>query len=165
MDGDALLVRSEASRRPFRLADTASQCVRPLRYCARRQAALEKIQTSLPLVRQQENNFKALSDQGFVASHAALAETRNSKAAYLAETGRQLSAQLAQARLKTAQLQQETAKTERKEQLTRLIAPVNGTVQQLAIYTAGGGKAGDVSLHTLWHDTGHRAKFVVRCRE
>jgi hemolysin D len=71
-------------------------------------------------------------------AQAGLVETRNSRAAYLAEVQRQLSDRLAQARLKTVQLQQETAKTEHKEQLTRLTAPVNGTVQQLAIHTVGG---------------------------
>lgn len=119
----------------------------------------------LPLVRQRESDFKALKEQGFVAGHAeqdrmrervelerdlatqqarvteaqaALAETRNGRGAYLAEVQRQLSDRQAQARLKSAQLQQESAKTERREQLTRLTAPVSGTVQQLAVHTAGG---------------------------
>ena len=129
------------------------------------QAALDKLRSMLPLVRQRESDFKALSQEGFVAGHAeqdrtrervelerdlatqqarvqeaqaALAESRNGKSAYLAETQRQLNDRLAHARLKTAQLQQETAKTERREQLTRLVAPVNGTVQQLAVHTTGG---------------------------
>ncbi len=138
----------------------------------RRQAELQtakemlaKLQTTVPLARQRETDFKALSDQGFVAGHAgqdktrerielerdlatqearvreaqaALQESHNSKAAYVAETQRSLSDRQVQAKVKTTQLQQETAKGEHRERLTRLTAPVSGTVQQLAIHTTGG---------------------------
>lgn len=129
------------------------------------EAARAKLQATLPLARQREADFKTLSAQGFISNHAeqdrarerlelerdlathdarvkeaqaALTESRNGKAAYLAEQQRQLSDRLSQARLKTAQLKQESAKSEHKEQMTRLASPVNGTVQQLAIHTPGG---------------------------
>ena len=44
----------------------------------------------------------------------------------------------AQASLKHQQLTQEDTKTAHKERLTRLVAPVAGTVQQLAIHSTGG---------------------------
>lgn len=126
---------------------------------------MAKLQATLPLVRQREADFKALGEQGFVAGHAgqdrmrerieierdlaaqtargqeaeaALAESRQAKAAYLAETQRALSDRSAKANLELAQLQQQGAKTAQREQLTQLTAPVAGTVQQLAVHSAGG---------------------------
>ena len=124
-----------------------------------------KLQATLPLVRQREADFKALTEQGFVAGHAgqdrtrerieterdlatqmarlkeseaALAESRQTKAAYLAETQRNLSDRQAKAAQDLAQLAQQGAKTSQRERLTRLTSPVAGTVQQLAVYSTGG---------------------------
>ena len=139
---------------------------------SRRQAEIEtvragiaKLNTTLPLAKQREADFKALADQGFVAGHAnqdrtrerieqerdlvtqqarlketeaALTESLNAKEAYLAETRRALSDRLAEARLKQAQLTQESAKAQQRTKLTQLTAPVAGTVQQVAIHTPGG---------------------------
>jgi hemolysin D len=124
-----------------------------------------KLQTTLPLSRQRETDFKALTEQGFVSGHAGqdrmrerieierdlaaqqarlkeaeagLAESRQTKAAYIAETQRNLSDRQAKAGQDLAQLQQQGSKTAQREQLTRLTAPVAGTVQQLAVYSTGG---------------------------
>jgi hemolysin D len=124
-----------------------------------------KLQATLPLAQQREADYKKLTAEGFIAGHAeqdkirerielerdlatqrarvneaqaALAEARNAKAAYVAETLRTLNDRMAQARLKAAQLREETVKTEHRERLTQLPAPVDGTVQQLAIHTTGG---------------------------
>jgi hemolysin D len=124
-----------------------------------------KLQTTLPLAKQREADFKALTEQGFVSGHAgqdrsrerieierdlaaqvarlkeaeaALAESRQAKASYLAETHRNLSDRQAKAAQDLAQLQQQGAKTVQREQLTRLTSPVSGTVQQLAVYSTGG---------------------------
>ncbi|MFT3818082.1 MAG: HlyD family type I secretion periplasmic adaptor subunit [Rubrivivax sp.] len=129
------------------------------------QQAIAKLQATLPLARQREADFKALTEQGFVAGHAgqdrmrerieqerdlatqqarlaeaeaALAESRQGRGAYLAEVQRSLNERLAKATLEAAQLSQQTAKTLNREQLLRLSAPVSGTVQQLAVHTAGG---------------------------
>ncbi len=126
---------------------------------------LAKLQTTLPLARQREADILNLSAQGFIAGHAAqdrsrerielerdlatqqarvaepqaaLAESRQTQAAYVAETRRNLSERAAQAALKAGQMAQEGAKTAQRERLTRLVAPVNGTVQQLAVHTTGG---------------------------
>ena len=119
----------------------------------------------LPLARQREADYRALTAQGFVAGYAqqdrtrerielerdlatqqarvhemqaALAESRNGRAAYVAETRRLLNDRLAQARVRAARLEQEQLKTAHRERLTRLRAPVAGTVQQLAVHTRGG---------------------------
>ena len=126
---------------------------------------VEKLQSTVPMAQQRERDYKALSDQGFVAGHAgqdrtrerveqekdlamalarqreaqaALAESRGSAASYRAETLRTLREREAQADLKLKQLAEEGAKAAKRDQLTKLTAPVDGTVQQLAVHTIGG---------------------------
>jgi hemolysin D len=149
---------------------------------------LAKLQATAPLVRQREADFKGLADQGFVAGHAgqdrtrerieierdiitqtariaeaqaALVESRHAAAAYIAETRRTLNDRQAQARLKLAQLMQEVRKTERRETLTRLTAPVAGTVQQLATHTAGGVVTEAQALMVIVPDDGAVTAEVV----
>ena len=127
--------------------------------------ALAKVETLLPLARQRESDVTALAAQGFVSGHAgqdrtrerlelerdlatqqartaeaqaALAESTRTRAAYLAEVRRTLADRLARAELELAQLRQQGAKAAYRERITRLVAPVAGTVQQLAVRTAGG---------------------------
>jgi hemolysin D len=126
---------------------------------------ITKLEATLPIAQQREADFKGLAEQGFMSSHAgqdrtrerieqerdlatqrarlaeaqaALVETDNNRAAYLAETQRTLSDRQAQATLKRQQLTQERSKTEQRSRLTQLTAPVAGTVQQVAIHTQGG---------------------------
>ena len=128
-------------------------------------AMVEKLETTLPLARQREDDIKKLADQGFIAGHAgqdrtrerielerdlatqrarlaeaqaALNESENGRAAYLAEVKRNLSERQAQADLKRQQATQEHAKANQREKLTTLTAPVAGVVQQLAANTVGG---------------------------
>jgi len=127
--------------------------------------AVHKLQTTLPLARQREQDIQGLSEQGFVAGHAgqdrarerieleqdlataqarqaeiqaAVDQAQRAQAAYRAETQRTLRERLTQASLKVAQLLEEAAKTTQRTQLTKLTAPVAGTVQQLAVHTTGG---------------------------
>ncbi len=71
-------------------------------------------------------------------AQAAVMEARSNQASYRAELQRSLSERQAQARLKVAQLQEEGTKASQRQLLTQLTAPVAGTVQQLAVHTAGG---------------------------
>lgn len=148
-----------------RLARAAAEATRREAELATHRQQLAKLQTLLPLARQREADIQALSAQGFVAGHAgqdrtrerlelerdqatqqariveaqaALAEARQTHAAQRADAQRLHSDRLAQARLKQAQLQQEAAKATARSELTRLVAPVAGTVQQLAVHTPGG---------------------------
>ena len=127
--------------------------------------ALAKLETLLPLARQREADVAGLAAQGFVSGHAgqdrtrerlelerdlatqqaraaearaALAESTRARAAYLAEVRRALAERQARAELDLAQLRQQGAKAAHRERITRLVAPVDGTVQQLAVRTAGG---------------------------
>jgi hemolysin D len=127
--------------------------------------AIAKLEATLPLAQRREADVKGLAEQGFMNQHAgqdrsrerielerdlalqrarlleaqaAIAESRQSRAATLAETKRLLRERQTQAALKQEQLAQEKSKTEQRSKLTQLTAPVDGTVQQLTIHTAGG---------------------------
>ena len=126
---------------------------------------IKKIESTLPISKQREADFKGLTEQGFMSSHAgqdrtrerielesdlatqrarlneaqaALTESTQTRAAYRAETQRNLSERHAQASSKKAQFTQERSKTEQRSRLASLTAPVDGTVQQVAVHTEGG---------------------------
>ena len=128
-------------------------------------AMIGKLEATVPIARQREQDFAALTAQGFMSGHAnqdrtrerielerdlatqqarqqeaqaALREAEQTRSAYLAETRRALSERQAQADLKRHQTGQELAKATQREQLATLTAPVAGTVQQLALHTEGG---------------------------
>lgn len=148
-----------------KLAKLAAEQARRQAEIATVHAAIAKLDATLPLAQQRETDFKRLAEQGFMSSHAgqdrtrerielerdlatqrarlaeaqaALAESRNARAAYLAETQRLLSERHADAELKRQQLLQERSKAEQRRRLTQLTAPVAGTVQQVAVHTEGG---------------------------
>jgi hemolysin D len=124
-----------------------------------------KLEATLPLARQREADVQQLAVQGFMSGHAgqdrmrerielerdlatararlaeaqaALREAQGTAAAYAAETVRALRDREGKAQLLLAQTRQEQSKAARREELTTLRAPVAGTVQQLAVHTAGG---------------------------
>ncbi len=129
------------------------------------QEAIAKLEATLPLAQRREADVRGLAEQGFINQHAgqdrtrerielerdlalqrarlaeaqaAVAESRQGRAALLAETQRNLRDRQAQANLKREQLAQERHKSEQRGRLTQLTTPVDGTVQQLAVHTAGG---------------------------
>lgn len=124
-----------------------------------------KLETTVPLARKREEDFAKLAEQGFVAGHAgqdrtrerielerdlatqkaklletqaALNESENTRASYLAEVRRSLYDREAQADLKRQAATQEQAKAMHREKLTTLTAPVAGVIQQTSVHTAGG---------------------------
>lgn len=148
-----------------RLARLSAEHQRRQAEAATVRAMIAKIEATLPIARQREQDFAALSAQGFMSGHAnqdrrrerielerdlatqqaryqeaqaALREAQHTRSAYLAETRRSLSERQAQADLKRHQTGQELAKATQREHLATLTAPVSGTVQQLALHTEGG---------------------------
>lgn len=148
-----------------RLAKLAAERARREAELATVRALIAKLEATLPIAMQREADFRRLTEQGFVSSHAgqdrtrerveqegdlvtqrarlaeakaALQEAEQARAAYLAETQRALGERQAQAALKREQLTQERSKTEQRSRLTQLSAPVAGTVQQVAVHTEGG---------------------------
>lgn len=128
-------------------------------------ATVGKLEAMLPLVQKREQDVKDLVAQGFMAGHAGQDRTRErieverdvatqraklqealagvregqfARGAYLAEVRSKLHERQAHAELSRGQAQQEQAKVTQRERLTSLKAPVAGTVQQLAVHTAGG---------------------------
>jgi len=126
---------------------------------------IAKAETTLPMLRQREQDMQSLSAQGFIAHHAsqdrqrerielerdlatlrarhsetqaAIGEATQQLRAWQAETARQLRERQDKADLNLAQLGEEGAKLAQRQLLTRLVAPVTGTVQQLAVHTTGG---------------------------
>ncbi|MDY0012325.1 MAG: HlyD family type I secretion periplasmic adaptor subunit [Rhodocyclaceae bacterium] len=124
-----------------------------------------KLQATLPIAQRREADYKGLVEKAFVSQHGYLdrqqarieterdlayqqarlveldqtiAQARATRAAWQAEFLRGLSAELNEAEQRAASLQAEVDKTENKTRLMRLVAPVDGTVQQLAIHTEGG---------------------------
>ena len=126
---------------------------------------IAKLENTLPMLRQREQDFLALSKEGFVASHAgqdrtrervemekdldtqtarlaeakaALQESKQARTSFEAETQKTLQDKLAEADLKRGQMTEEVTKATQRQSLMRMTAPVSGTVQQLAIHTTGG---------------------------
>ena len=129
------------------------------------QAAISKLQSTIPMAQTREADYKNLVGEGFISSHAtqdktrervelerdlatqrarlqeaqsALAETEHAKAAYRAETQRQLNDRHALASSKLEQLNADHNKASQRERQTQLTAPVAGVIQQLAIHSVGG---------------------------
>jgi hemolysin D len=129
------------------------------------QATVAKLEAAIPLLRQRMEARKYLAEkevgsklqyleiQQDLVEHeheqkvqqARLAEAQAQQAALTeqrrqteAEYRRQTLADLTQAEQKAASLAEELVKAEQRQQLQRLVAPVDGTVQQLAIHTVGG---------------------------
>ena len=128
-------------------------------------ASATRLAAALPLAERREDDLRALAGEGFASTHAwedrrrervdlsgelatqqarsretdaALSETRATRAALIAEVRQRWHATREQAAARLAQIEAEHRKAGRREQLTRLLAPVDGTVQQLAIHTPGG---------------------------
>lgn len=148
-----------------KLAKAAAEINRRQAEIATAHEVVTKLETTLPIARQREADFRQLADQGFMSSHAnqdrtreriemerdlatqrarlaeanaTLRESENTRAAYVAETKHSLRTREAAAELKRQQGTQDLAKAGQRERLTTLKAPVAGTVQQLAAHTEGG---------------------------
>ncbi len=128
-------------------------------------AQIRKLEATLPLVRQREEDFQRLAQEAFMSRHAWWQETQTrigmeadlqslrSRDAELTATlsaaqaqDRALLAEARRAALEAAQtasrqqeaLAQELAKARRRRTQMDLRSPVDGVVQQLAVHTAGG---------------------------
>jgi hemolysin D len=162
---DAAQLQAEWQDITARLAKLDAEAQRREAEAATVREAVAKLEATLPLAKQREADVKGLAEQGFMNQHAgqdrsrerieverdlalqrarsaeaaaAIAESRQNRAAYQAETQRTLRERQGQAKTKREQLTQERSKTEQRARLTQLTAPVEGTVQQLAVHTAGG---------------------------
>ncbi|MCK9285895.1 MAG: HlyD family type I secretion periplasmic adaptor subunit [Rhodocyclaceae bacterium] len=126
---------------------------------------IRKLEQTVPIAKRRAEDYKNLVDKSFISQHgylekeqsrieleadlatqrsratelaAALHENAAQRTALVAETRRILLDSLNDAEQKVAQLSQELVKAENRGALTRLVAPVDGTVQQLSAHTVGG---------------------------
>jgi hemolysin D len=124
-----------------------------------------KLEQTAPIARRRAQDFKNLVDQRFVSEHgylekeqtrieqegdlatqrsrikelaAALQEGRSQRTALVAETRRLALDSLNEAEQKATTYGQELIKAESRGKSMTLTAPVDGTVQQLAVHTVGG---------------------------
>ena len=126
---------------------------------------VRKLEQTVPIARQRAQDFKNLVEKNFVSRHgymekeqarieqeadlatqqgrleelaAALQEGRSQRVVLIAETRRLALDKLNEAEQKTAAITQELVKAELRGKQMVLTAPVDGTVQQLAVHTVGG---------------------------
>ena len=126
---------------------------------------VNKLEQTAPIARRRADDFRKLVGQNFVSEHgylereqarieqegdlatqrsrlkelaANLLEAKEQRAAQIAETRRIALDSLNDAVQKRAGLEQELIKARSRGQLMLLTAPVDGTVQQLAVHTVGG---------------------------
>ncbi len=164
-EGPALQLQAEWADITTKRAKLDAEQQRRAAEAATVREAIAKLEATLPLARRREADVQGLAEQGFMNQHAgqdrmrerielerdlamqrarlaeaqaAQAESQQTKAAFLAETQRTLRERQAKAQLDRDQLKQQQNKTQQRERLTQLEAPVDGTVQQLAVHTTGG---------------------------
>jgi len=126
---------------------------------------VNKLEQTAPIARRRAEDLKALVAEAYATEHsylereqvrieqeddlatqrsrlkelaASLIEVRQQRAAQIAETRRIALDSLTDAEQKRAGLEQELIKARSRGQLMLLSAPVDGTVQQLAVHTVGG---------------------------
>lgn len=129
------------------------------------QAIVASLQQTLPITRRLADDYKELLDQQYVPRHAYLEkqqalldqnrdmavqqakvielkasrkEAEQRRQNIFAQTRRAMLDLQQQSQQKAASLSQELIKAEQRDHLMSLTAPVDGTVQQLAIHTIGG---------------------------
>lgn len=144
-------IEAEIARREAELASTRE--------------IVRKLEQTVPIARRRARDFRDLVERNFISQHgyldkeqarieqeadlatqrsrieelsAALEEGRRQRAALVAETRRLALDSLNEAEQKAAALGQELLKAETRGRLMTLNAPVDGTVQQLAVHTVGG---------------------------
>jgi hemolysin D len=127
--------------------------------------SVASLQQSLPIARQLASDYKTLQSKGILGKHAwlereqarltqerelqvqqarvselqaAQKEAEQRRESVLAQSRRAMLDLQQQAAAKISALRQELKKAQQRDRLTHLTAPVDGTVQQLAIHTQGG---------------------------
>jgi HlyD family type I secretion membrane fusion protein len=156
---------SQSEERRTKIAAIERQKAQKEAEAATTKASIAKLEATIPLLQQKADVHRALIGQQLVsklayleteeklieqqeelkvqrahlkeaeAAIAATLETRNHTAS---EFERTLSGDLSEAERKAAGLREDIVKAEEKAKLQRLVAPVTGTVQQLAVHTIGG---------------------------
>jgi hemolysin D len=115
------------------------------------EGAIARYGTALPLAARQAQDYKELAKDHDVSLHAYLAkeqarvdlegqlvEAKNQRSALIAETRRAAFDALAESERIIGAAQQDALRASSHSRLLHLVAPVDGTVQQLSVHTVGG---------------------------
>lgn len=129
------------------------------------QEAIRKLEKTLPITTRRADDYQDLQARGYVSRHAwmekeqarldqegelatqqsrlaevraALRETQGQRTALIAESRRQWLDAAEEGQQKAESLRQELLKASARNKLMQIVAPIDGTVQQLAINTIGG---------------------------
>lgn len=115
------------------------------------EASMARLSAELPLASQLARDYKELAGKRDVAHHAylekeqarlvlegQLAEEKKQREALIAETRRTAFEALTEAEKQLAAARQDALRADTRSTLLKLIAPVDGTVQQLTVHTVGG---------------------------
>ncbi|QLI81189.1 HlyD family type I secretion periplasmic adaptor subunit [Chitinibacter fontanus] len=148
-----------------KLATIDADTTRKQAELASTQDQVQKLEKTLPIVRQREADFNDLANKNFISKHGVLekqqariemeqdlASLRNKlrelaagvnanqqqRDSIKAEFVRAQNELLAQATEQSDAMKQEVIKSDQVAKYTRLVAPVGGVVQQLAVHTIGG---------------------------
>ncbi|HVJ42634.1 MAG TPA: HlyD family type I secretion periplasmic adaptor subunit [Dongiaceae bacterium] len=156
---------AQLAQQNAKLADLDQQIVAKQAEAGQAQATIEKLQASLPMVQGQEQIRRDLKDrefgnklawyqanqqlieqthelsveaQGKQAAFAATQALQQQRAATVAEYQVNTLQELDKVRAQASELQAELAKAQERVVQSTLKAPIDGTVQQLAVHTIGG---------------------------
>jgi len=129
------------------------------------QEVIRKLEKTLPITTRRAEDFQDLQARGYVSRHAwmekeqarldqegelatqqsrlaevraALRETQGQRTALIAESRRQWLDAAEEGQQKAESLRQELLKASARNKLMQVVAPIDGTIQQLAINTVGG---------------------------
>jgi hemolysin D len=158
-------MRAQAANEGAKLADLDQQIAAKVAEAEEAEAAADKLQASLPMVADQEKLLRELRDQKIgsklewyeanqklieqqheigvlahrkEAAEAAQSALRQQRAAAAAEYQMSVLSELDKMRAQASELQAELDKAEQRLRQGVLRAPIDGTVQQLAVHTIGG---------------------------
>ncbi len=158
-------MRAQAANQRAKLADLDQQIEAKRAEAAEAAASVGKLQASLPMLAEQEDLLRQMRDQkigskldwfqvnqelieqkqetGVLAYRKEVAEAaqralREQRAASAAEYQVSILAELDKVRAQVSELEAELAKAEQRLRQGVLHAPIDGTVQQLAVHTIGG---------------------------
>lgn len=117
----------------------------------RTEGAIQRYSEALPLLTQQAADYKALAKTHDVSTHAylekeqarvdlegQLIDAKNQRAVLITDTKRAAYDELTDADKLLGAARQDAAKNAAHSKLLKLTSPVDGTVQQLTVYTVGG---------------------------
>lgn len=112
---------------------------------------IKRYSQALPMVAQRASDYKILAQDYYVSTHAwlekeqakvdiegQLNDAKNQRAVLIAQTRKEALDAITEARKVAAASRQDAKRSGTHSQLLKLIAPVDGTVQQLVAHTVGG---------------------------